>query len=253
MERTLDLDLGEIRIIAEKYELGPFEFSCTDRTHDGFVHFKHGVGCYRTARGEVYPVCDGATFWLRRGDRYSFSVEPGCVYVTSAYMLTRDAGDALSAMPPVTCRADIGAAILRLSEEWATHRAASYMRCKLGILSLYTELLTGEPRCRDAAVSRALEFLHENFRRSFTGEEVAAFCALSPSHLRHKFRLAMGVSLTAYRDGLRISAAKEMLESRIFSPKEAAYALGYTDVYHFTKAFTAAVGVTPARYARGER
>ena len=47
--------------------------------------------------------------------------------------------------------------------------------------------------------------------------------------------------------------AKEMLESRIFSPKEAAYALGYTDVYHFTKAFTAAVGVTPARYARGER
>ena len=253
MDKSIDLDIGEIQIIAEKSECEPFHFHCTDREMDGFVHFKHGTGQYRTAGGRTYPVCEGATFFLRKGDSYTFSVEAGCCYVTSAFCISRDASCALSEMPPVCYRGELGGAITRLAQEWATHRAGSYMRCKLGILSLYTELLEGEPLVEDSAVLRALEFVHNNFRRPFSGAEVAAYCSLSPSHLRHKFHVAMGVSITEYRDTLRIAAAREMLASRVFSPKEAAYALGYADVYHFSKAFAAAVGVTPARYARGVR
>ena len=253
MDKSIDLDIDVIQIIVEKYESEPFRFSCTDREMDGFVHFRHGTGQYRTASGHTYPVCDGATFFLRKGDSYTFAVEAGCCYVTSAFCISRDASGALSEMPPVWYRGELGGVIARLSQEWATHRAGSYMRCKLGILSLYTELLTGEPIPKDEAVLRAVEFIHANFRRPFSGVEVAAYCSLSPSHLRHKFRTAMGVSITEYRDALRIAAAREMLASRVFSPKEAAYALGYADVYHFSKAFSAAVGVTPARYARGVR
>ena len=52
----------------------------------------------------------------------------------------------------------------------------------------------------------------------------------------------------SYRDNLRIIAAKEMLESGIFSATEIAAELGYCDIYHFSKVFKKYVGVSPTEY-----
>jgi len=57
------------------------------------------------------------------------------------------------------------------------------------------------------------------------------------------------MTITDYRNDLRISAAKQMLQSGLFSVKETAMELGYCDVYYFSKCFTAETGITPARFA----
>ena len=58
------------------------------------------------------------------------------------------------------------------------------------------------------------------------------------------------MTLTEYREGLRIEEAKKMLSHLGLAPKEVAYELGYSDVYHFTKVFKESVGTTPAKYAK---
>ncbi len=252
MERFLDLDIGEIVIIARKTERERGDVFCRNCVHDGFLYIDKGKGSFTEEGGNTYPVHDGSLILLRRGDSYRFLTEAGCSYITSVYTVLRDEGESLSLLPRVV-RVDghITAILAHLQREWEAHRPESYMRSKLLLLSLYTELLTADSHLRDPAVLRILEFINENFRRPFTGEELAAVSSLSLSYLRQRFRKEMGMSITEYRDTLRIRAACEMLRSHLFSPKEAAHELGYTDVHHFTKAFAAKVGIPPARYAAG--
>ena len=63
----------------------------------------------------------------------------------------------------------------------------------------------------------------------------------------------MGCSILEYRDRLRINAAREMLQSGFFSVGEVAAALGYCDVYHFSRVFTAHVHCPPGKFRRTAR
>ena len=56
------------------------------------------------------------------------------------------------------------------------------------------------------------------------------------------------MTITDYRDNLRISSAKEMLKSGMFTIKEISEELGYCDVSHFSKTFSRTCGVTPGKY-----
>ena len=105
----------------------------------------------------------------------------------------------------------------------------------------------------DKDIAEAVDFIHNNFKRNFTTEELSRHCAMSPSYLRTKFLKKLGVTVTEYRDNLRISAAKEMLKSEAFSINDIADALGYFDVSHFSKFFTKKCGMTPTKYAESQK
>ena len=130
------------------------------------------------------------------------------------------------------------------------------MKTKLDILSLYLWVLAQKEEnvpSVDTATDRAIEFIHRNFGRNFTAAELSAHCRQSISHLRTKFRAATGMGITEYRDALRLRSAAEMLRSGLFSTKEIAYHLGYSDIYHFTRFFSARMGISPARYAKEKK
>ncbi len=249
----MNINVDDIAIIAEKSEAEEFDFECRDRAHDGFVYFIEGEGSLSFSGTTLsHPVFPGLIFFFRRGDSYRFRVGAGCRYVTASYRLFgEELGAAYAPFPfGVLASEREELAILQMAREWESRRAASYMKCKIAILSLYTDLFAEEKPPLPPAVSQAVDFIHKNFRRPFTGEELAAACSMSPSHLRQSFRRALGMSVTEYRDTLRIEAAREMLASGLFTPKETAYDLGYSDVCHFTKVFTAKVGCSPAEYAK---
>ena len=58
------------------------------------------------------------------------------------------------------------------------------------------------------------------------------------------------MTITQYRDNLRINVAKELLESGHFSVTEISIELGYCDIYHFSKIFKQIVGISPQKYIK---
>jgi len=100
----------------------------------------------------------------------------------------------------------------------------------------------------DTDVARAVNFIHKNFKTSFSGKELSDYCCVSLSYLRAKFLKQTGLTIGKYRDLLRMDAAKEMLGSGYFTVTEIASQLGYCDVYHFSRTFSAYEGVPPTRW-----
>jgi transcriptional regulator GlxA family with amidase domain len=90
--------------------------------------------------------------------------------------------------------------------------------------------------------------------RSFT--ELARAVNLSPSRLRHLFKLEVGLSPAQYIRVLRMQKAKELLESTFLNIKEIMNMVGIKDNSHFNKNFKDMFGLTPsqcrARHSRDD-
>jgi AraC-like DNA-binding protein len=78
--------------------------------------------------------------------------------------------------------------------------------------------------------------------------ELESVTGLSRYELARQFRRVMGTSPYRYSLLRRLDAARGLIEQRQ-ALVDIALATGFADQAHFTRHFTAAYGVTPARYA----
>jgi len=83
--------------------------------------------------------------------------------------------------------------------------------------------------------------------------DLAREAGMSPRTLDRRFREATGLSPLAYLQGLRIAAAKQMLEATNLTVAEVAFRVGWLDQGHFSRVFTRALTVGPAEYRRTVR
>ena len=76
-------------------------------------------------------------------------------------------------------------------------------------------------------------------------ELLARAVGLSPSRLSHLFQREMGMSLPAFREGLRMERAALLLDSTAESIASVATACGYDDPFYFSNRFRRAKGMSP--------
>lgn len=100
----------------------------------------------------------------------------------------------------------------------------------------------------DDVIANAQEWMHKNFAKTFSLEDIARHTGMSVRNLVRRFREATGDSPLAYLQKLRIAAAKRMLESNHRSMQEISDAVGYRDVAFFRALFQRHTGVSPSAY-----
>ena len=101
----------------------------------------------------------------------------------------------------------------------------------------------------NAKVARALDYMHDQFRLNPSLSMLAEVAGLSACHLLRSFTRQVGLSPVAYRNLLRVMAARESLRSGETLAASAIDA-GFADQSHMTRAFQKVLGATPGRYAR---
>jgi AraC-like DNA-binding protein len=122
------------------------------------------------------------------------------------------------------------------------------------VAGLRTHLRPGPPAPRGghehAAVRRARAHLAERWAERVSLAELAAVAGLSRFELVRRFRADTGMPPHAFQIDLRIGQARRLLAAGE-APAGVAATCGFADQAHFTRTFRRAVGVTPARFARG--
>jgi AraC-like DNA-binding protein len=116
------------------------------------------------------------------------------------------------------------------------------------LLALLAAGQTGAPAGRADAVRQAQQYLREHVGARTSVAELAALARLSPSHFAALFRRATGTSVLRYQTRLRMSRARELLDTTDRPIAEIARALGYADPFYFSRQFGRIHGVSPSAY-----
>lgn len=94
--------------------------------------------------------------------------------------------------------------------------------------------------------------LDADFRHIPPLDELAQVAAMSRSHLCHRFRECFGSSISEYVIRKRMAAAQRMLYEVDLRPGEIAEAVGYPDIFQFSKQFKKSFGLSPSEYRKQE-
>jgi AraC-like DNA-binding protein len=96
----------------------------------------------------------------------------------------------------------------------------------------------------------AVQFMHAEFGRSPTLDEIAAKAHLSPFHFHRRFTDLLGQTPKHFLLACQIHRAKELLVERKQELSEIAKECGFAHQSHFTSRFKQATGLTPTRWRR---
>ena len=100
-------------------------------------------------------------------------------------------------------------------------------------------------------VLRAKRFLDDSYMRAdLTLGEVAQRSGYNEKYFCTLFKKRFDVSYSDYLTGLRIAAARELLEKTNMRMYEVCDAVGYNSVEHFLRTFKRATGQTPLQYRK---
>lgn len=102
------------------------------------------------------------------------------------------------------------------------------------------------------SLSRALEFIKDNYNKKITLEEIAAEANMSKFHFDRLFKEYLGTTVYAYIKELRFLNARWLLETTKKKLVDIAMEVGYSDIQALNKIFKAQLGVTPTEYRKSK-
>ena len=98
-------------------------------------------------------------------------------------------------------------------------------------------------------IKPGIEYIHQEYTKQHISiEELSDMCGITSEYFRKIFRTYYGTSPIKYINELKISHAKELLASGMYSVTEAAFQSGYTDISFFSREFKKNTDLSPKEY-----
>lgn len=106
-------------------------------------------------------------------------------------------------------------------------------------------------RSTSSIITPAIKYIKANYTNDdIPISQLSAMCGISEDYFRKIFKIAFSVSPRKYINELKLSYAKELINSGMYTVTEAAELSGYTDMSYFSREFKKAFNVCPAAYKK---
>lgn len=134
---------------------------------------------------------------------------------------------------------------------WESKKEGYALKCKAELYTIIYMMLQEYsasyiPKDKRNLILPALEYIHEYYTtRPLSISNLSGLCSITPEYFRAIFKNIYNVSPKTYITNLKISRAKELLSSGMYSVTEVAFLSGYTDLSHFSREFKKTTGVSP--------
>lgn len=259
-------ELGHLECLRANYVTHSF----ARHTHDGFAVgviergievFNYRGKKHRAGRGQIILINPAEVHDGRGADNdgWAFSifyVDPKIFQRVATEMTLREKPVPLFEEAVVDDE-PVARKLLQLHR--TLENSTSVLERESAILMTFAELISrhsqfshsaSEEGHEPKAISRAKTYLEENYMRSVSLSEVAAFAGLSRFHLIRVFKKNTGLSPYAYLEQIRINRAKDFLKAGM-PIADTAFEVGFVDQSHLTKTFKRFAGFTPGQYLCG--
>lgn len=215
----------------------------------------------------LHYIVSGRGIFRREGQEYRLS--PGEVFVIPPHLETYyqadtdhpwhylwigfTADEALTAplAPPILRAPGMGDIFERMRACHDLERGKSAFLAAR-VWDLLAILQEGAPHS-SGYVEKALHCMHAEYMTDLNITSLAARLNLERSYFSTLFKAEVGVSPGQYLSSLRLSKAAELMREHGQSPSTAAASVGFSDLYHFSKAFKQTYGTCPRDYKKATR
>ena len=138
---------------------------------------------------------------------------------------------------------------------WSAKGAGYLIKCRSLVLDILYILLSDEFRrsktsAHYARIEELVDMMRENYTNSYSLEELYTMAGISSSHFRMLFKELTGMTAIQFQNRLKIDHAKDLILSSKCSVTEAAHAVGFNDIYYFSRIFRKLTGKNPSEYLR---
>lgn len=141
-------------------------------------------------------------------------------------------------------------------DEFSKYRPEGYeLAIKGFLLLLLFHLYTNNNRLHQVKHQKALdklklvlEYIHDNYQRSISIEEIAAVCYYSTSHFMKFFKETMGCGFIQYLNDYRLNIAAQLLQTTHDSILEISQQTGFENLSYFNRLFKRKYKKTPTAY-----
>jgi YesN/AraC family two-component response regulator len=99
---------------------------------------------------------------------------------------------------------------------------------------------------QDPVIARVLEHVARNFNADVSIADLAEMTGFTPNYLSAFFHKKMGETFMSYLTRFRVNEARRLLLEGGLSVAEAARAVGYSDVRHFSRRYRELLGAYPS-------
>lgn len=259
--RELDLQIGLPMFVVERKPDPLWKYAGKTR-HD------HCIIGYAKSGGALYSV-DGRNFNVGKGDVVLFGMnqihsarsdpdDPWSFYSTcfSLDFGDNESRDLFLSLPNVFRCSDspkLASDFAELSRVWSTKGKGYRLKCRSLLLDIIYIILSDEDRRRFSSahyerISEIIDRMREDITKTWSVAELSELSGLSESHFRMLFKQMTGYTTVQFQNHLRIDKAKDLLLSKSCNVTETALAVGFTDVYYFSRFFKKLTGQNPSEF-----
>lgn len=260
MEATADLffSIREIHLI-HHYTLFPHQRSDYRRGRGqyGFVFGLKGEAEYRFTDGKRQTVKAGELIVLSKDAAYLLTVKESFEHITANFSLREEESRLPFSRDNYLFHSPRKREEFQRMLEESAHllgtKPAGFLNACHSRLYAVTALLCEELSSASSPlspVSRAKNYLQENYHLPFPITRLAELCGMSLSHFRREYRRIYGEAPLQTRDRLRLLRAKQELLNGGLSVGEIALLCGFEDESYFCRFFRKKTGLSPTAYRK---
>jgi len=99
-------------------------------------------------------------------------------------------------------------------------------------------------------MKKVIEYVHDNYRKEISREDISARFIITPSHLSRQFHKECGIHLSDYINMLRVSKCKEFLMDLEKDGEEIAKMVGISDANYLYRLFKKYTGLTTKEFRK---
>lgn len=227
----------------------------TNRPSHGFAFICDKSAEFLFNDGKCLVAQKNDIVYLPKGSSYlAKSEDPGGVYAINFTI------DTELETPPFLFHTNASMQFMELfknaESSWKRKKTGYYLQCMSVLYQILYKLQAEHGTAyslssKQKLILPALDYIHEHYTTevlSIAG--LAALCGITPEYFRGIFRGIYDISPIKYINNLKLSRARELLKSNLYSVSEAAILSGYNDLAHFSREFKKKHGVSPSDYLK---
>ncbi len=110
--------------------------------------------------------------------------------------------------------------------------------------------VTNEGNLQLKYVKKTIKYIQLNYSEPIHIDDIAHACGLNRSYLSRLFKDATGSSVQSYLKTYRMKMATQFMRETTHSIQDISFAVGYNDIFTFSKAFKKHYGISPSEFRK---